>query len=56
MRFINLTYPDNTDTWVNLAHIVAFEREKDNTTTVVLSTGGNTSVRETPTEILAKFP
>jgi hypothetical protein len=55
MRFINLTYPDNTDTWVNLAHIVAFERAGE-VTDLILSTGNVAQVRETPTEILAKFP
>lgn len=55
MRFIDLTYTDNTKTWVNVSHIVAFERNRD-TTSVVLLTLGTVEVKETPVQILAKFP
>jgi uncharacterized protein YlzI (FlbEa/FlbD family) len=54
MKFINLLYPDNTTTWVNIEHIVAFEREGE-VTNLVLSNGNEAQVRETPLEILEKL-
>lgn len=55
MKFINLTYPDNTDVWVSVTHIVAFARDGE-ATIVAISTGSPITVIETPTQILAKFP
>jgi hypothetical protein len=54
MKFINLLYLDNTTTWVNIAHIVAFERE-GKVTNLILSTGNVAQVRDTPFEILEKL-
>jgi hypothetical protein len=54
MKFINLLYPDNTTTWINVAHIVAFERAGD-VTDLILSTGNVAQVKDTPLEILEQI-
>ncbi len=55
--FIKLTYIDDTDTWVNVDQILAFETSTEVTYTRVII-GGLTSevtVKETPEQILAKI-
>jgi hypothetical protein len=56
-KFIKLTYTDNTETWVNVAQLAAFELNDEGTTDVVFAgTIQAIRVKETPTQILAKFP
>lgn len=56
-KFIKLTYPDNSETWINIDHIIAFEHNTTHGfTDLVLMLIGTAQVKETPTQILAKFP
>lgn len=55
MYFIELTYLDNTKTWVNMKFVVAFEVQ-ENHTRVHLSTADYFNVKETPNQILAQIP
>lgn len=56
MKFIKLTYLDNSEVWTNLDHIVAFELgDKSLYSNLYLEAFGTVQVKETPTQILAKF-
>lgn len=56
MKFIKLTYEDNTPVYVNMALVVGFEeynRGAVSCTRITLSYGTTTAVQETPEQILA---
>ena len=54
MFFIKLTYLDDVPVWINMSHVVCYEPNEDNTTSIV-TTFCSVNVKETVSEITRRL-